>query len=161
MKIAFTGHRPDKLGGYALCPEHRKIKGHIHNFLKQMLEQYPELEVISGCALGIDQFAMEVAQSLGIPVTAAIPFDGFNERWPLASRRKLSMMLENCQEVHTICEPGYTAAKLQQRNQWMVDECDLLAAYWSGADGGTKNCIDYAKSRQCDLVVYDLEGVLV
>lgn len=161
MKIAFTGHRPNKLGGYALCPEHRKIRTHIHKFLTQQREEFgADLKVISGCALGIDQFAMEVAQSLGIPVIAAIPFDGFNSKWPLTSVRKLGMMLENCEDVQVVCEPGYAAWKLQKRNEWMVDEADLVVAYWDGSEGGTKNCIDHTKSRHRDLVVFDLNEVM-
>ena len=36
------------------------------------------------------------------------------------------------------------ALRMQARNQWMVDHCQLLIAVFDGSPGGTKNCVDYA-----------------
>ena len=140
--MAVTGHRPDKLGGYRAEENFRAIRRHMRDFL---LEAPPgELFLISGGALGIDQFWIEVGLHLDLPVIAALPFEGYDSRWPQFSREKYKKLLDKCHDVVYICEPGYSAAKLQDRNQWMVDNCDILTAYWNGSEGGTKNCIDYA-----------------
>lgn len=36
---------------------------------------------------------------------------------------------------------------MQRRNEFMVDNADMVLAYHDGSEGGTKNCVDYAKSQ--------------
>lgn len=141
--IAVTGHRPEKLGGYDNHEAHRVIRRHMRRFLEARLQE-EELILISGGALGIDQFWIEVGLYLQLPVIAALPFEGYNSRWPKASREKYEKLLAQCSSVRYICQPGYAGWKLQKRNQWMVDECNELVAYWNGSPGGTKNCYEYA-----------------
>ncbi len=140
--IAVTGHRPDKLGGYTAYDNHKAIRRHMKNFLEQAPEG--ELVLVSGGALGIDQFWIQVGLYLDLPVVAALPFVGYNEKWPREARRKYEKLLDRCDEVRYICEPGYAAWKLQTRNEWMVDHSTSLVAYWNGTPSGTQNCIDYA-----------------
>jgi len=142
---AVTGHRPDKLGGYDAHENFRAIRRHMRDFLQALPEERPGL--ISGGALGIDQFWIEVGFHLDLPVTVALPFEGYDAKWPGVSRQEYQKLLDKCTQVLYICEPGYAASKLQTRNEWMVDNCDELAAYWNGAKGGTKNCLDYAGIR--------------
>lgn len=112
--------------------------------MRDFLEQAPEGELflISGCALGIDQWWMEVGLWLGLPVIAAVPFEGFQAKWPVASQQKLDKLLAECHDIVYVCDPGYAAEKLQRRNEWMVNHCDTLVAYWNGTPGGTNNCED-------------------
>ncbi len=44
---------------------------------------------------------------------------------------------------------------MQKRNEWMVDNCDMLVAVWDGTDGGTYNCIDYAKRMKKPRILID------
>jgi uncharacterized phage-like protein YoqJ len=143
MIIAFTGHRPDKLGGYKLPnPTYIKVCREIDWLLTEL---QPE-KVITGMALGIDQWAASVAYKLGIPFIAAIPFEGQEKAWPEKSQQTYRLLRRLATE-EVIVSPGeYTAAKMRTRNQWMVDNCDSLIAVWDGSSGGTGNCIQYAKS---------------
>lgn len=51
MILAFTGHRPDKLGGYS---ETNPLRAQItYEIMKQLYELKPT-GVISGMALGVD-----------------------------------------------------------------------------------------------------------
>ena len=156
--IAVTGHRPDKRGGYRNDPAHKAIRRHMRDFL----EQAPggELVLISGGALGIDQFWMEVGLHLKLPVLAALPFEGYDSKWPDFSRQKYQKLLDKCDEVKYICEPGYNPGKLQIRNEWMVDNCDVLAAYYNGSPGGTKNCLDYAIHREKIINEFSTEDII-
>ena len=158
MIIAVTGHRPDKLGGYQDDTGHRSIRRHM----KAWLEGAPDgpLTLISGGALGVDQFWMEVGLFLKLPVIAALPFEGYDNKWPLASRVKYGKLLDLCEEVVYVSEPGYSAAKLQTRNEWMVDKATSLVGYWNGSQGGTKNCIDYATSMGLTTSIYDTDEII-
>lgn len=154
--IAVTGHRPNKLGGYNAEDNFRAIRRHM----KDLLTELAPSRIISGGALGIDQFWMEVGIYLGIPVIGALPFEGYDARWPKASREKYRGLLDKCEEVRYIGLVGYDPAKLQKRNEWMVDNSDLLVAYWDGSTGGTANCVDYAKKIQRDIKAYDIWDVI-
>lgn len=158
VRLAVTGHRPDKLGGYNNEESHKAIRRHMRDFLKEAPDG--ELFLISGGALGIDQFWMEVGIHMDLPVIAALPFEGYDAKWPVASRRIYKKLLDKCYEVVYVCEPGYEAHKLQTRNEWMVDNCDVLTAYWNGTPGGTSNCVDYAVKVGRQINIFNTDDII-
>lgn len=158
--IAVTGHRPDKLGGYNNEIAHSNIRRHMRGVLDEALRNLDSVSLISGGALGIDQFWMEVGLDMDLPVVAALPFEGYDARWPFASRQKYKKLLDDCLQVKYICEPGYASAKMQRRNEWMVDNCEILVAYWNGTPGGTANCVKYARLKGRKLIVYNPDEII-
>ena len=155
-RIAVTGHRPDKLGGYEATANFRIIRHHMCQLI--MLFDNPTL--LSGGALGIDQLWIEAGIELGTPVEAILPFEGYSDKWPLFARRKYQDLLDKCSAVRYVSEPGYETWKLQKRNEWLVDDSDVLVAYWTGVASGTKNCIDYAKSQDSVIVSFNPDRVI-
>lgn len=143
MIVAFTGHRPDKLGGYKL-PNETYIK--VCRDIDWLLKELNPEKVISGMALGVDQWAAHIAYKLGIPFVAAIPFEGQETAWPEASQKTYKILRKRASEEIIVSPGGYSADKMQVRNIWMVDNCDSLIAVWDGSKGGTGNCVEYAKS---------------
>lgn len=95
-------------------------------------------------ALGVDQDFAQISIELAIPFTAALPFIGQEDRWPESSRKYYEWLLERADDVVVVSPGGYSAAKMQVRNEWMVDNCDHLVAVWDGSEGGTGNCVRYA-----------------
>ena len=156
--IAVTGHRPHKLGGYNATENFRAIRRHMRDFLEQAPDG--ELVLISGGALGIDQFWMEVGLHMDLPVVAMLPFEGYDKMWPEFSRKKYRKLLDRCEEVMYVSEPGYTAWKLQKRNEQMVDNCEVLVAYWDGSAGGTMNCLDYAGAQKKIVNTFHLQDII-
>ena len=140
MIVAGTGHRPDKLGGYG-----NEVRNRLVSVARDWLESEEVEKVISGGALGWDQALAEAAQELTLPVTMAIPFRGFEARWPQTSVQFLHSLCNKAKEVVYICEEGYAPWKMQVRNVWMVDNCDVVLALWNGTSGGTANCVAYAE----------------
>ena len=137
--LAATGHRPDKLGGYG-DDVSRRLQRLAFGYLQQ---ERPE-RVIVGMALGWDQAVAEAALELGIPFTAAIPFEGQERRWPPESRGRYARLIEHAAAVEIVCDyPG--AKAMQRRNEWMVDRADKILALWDGSWGGTFNCVQYAR----------------
>lgn len=144
MIVAFTGHRPDKLGGYKLPnPTYVHVCQQIE---KVLLDVKPE-KAICGMALGVDSWAANVCRKLNIPYIAAVPFEGQEKAWPESSQRIYQSLLNRASEKVIVCEGAYAAYKMQVRNVWMVDHCDILIAIWDGTPGGTANCVSYAKSK--------------
>lgn len=143
MIIAGTGHRPNKLGGYRVPnPTFNSV---MEGMDKILLELRPDA-VICGMALGVDQWLAELCIFNGIPYIAAIPFQGFDSRWPEPSRVKYRQLLDAASRVEVVCTGGYEPWKMQRRNEWMVDNCDRLLAVFDGTDGGTANCVRYARN---------------
>lgn len=167
--IVGTGHRPDKLPGKYSETTYNAIKV----ITKKVLEVYEPNMIISGMALGFDQALCEVAQDLKIPVIAAVPFKGQEKFWPKESKEKYFSLLEECQQIIYVSEPGYSATKMQKRNQWMVDqladkEKDFVLSLWNKEDVncGTAHTLYYSIGKGInvkniwDLFVEEIEGKL-
>lgn len=140
--VAGTGHRPDKLGGHTADAMRR-----LDAFAEGLIDAARPRKVISGMALGWDQALVKAAGSCGIPYIAAVPFKGQESRWPFFSRKLYEILLSGAAEVIYVCEPGYAPWKMQRRNEWMVNNCEVLLELWDGSDGGTANCVRYADRK--------------
>lgn len=149
MIIAFTGHRPDKLGGYKV-PNLTYL--HICQQIDKTLRNLKPEKVISGMALGVDQWAAHIAHKLNIPFLAAIPFVNQECKWPEQSQRIYHKLLSLSSEQVIVSPGAYEREKMMIRNAWMVDHCDTLIAIWDGTKGGTGNCVEYAKSVNKDII---------
>lgn len=152
MIVAFTGHRPEKIGGYKL-PNPTYL--HVYKEIESTLKKLNPDKVISGMALGVDQIAAYIAYKLKIPFIAAVPFEGQEKAWPFKSQHIYKILLKNAIETVIVCDGGYAGYKLQKRNEWMVDHCDILIAVWDGTSGGTANCVNYAQSVNKEIIFID------
>lgn len=171
MKIAITGHRPNKLeNDYDLVsPLIKSITARILEELRIIGNTYPESQrtlknftFITGMALGIDTLFAKIAIEFNIPFIAAIPFVGQQGKWLSKSEKvyweilskasniilvdkNISISFGDLMMLDTKLPNGeYSPAKMQKRNEWMVDNCDILIAVWDGTSGGTANCYNYA-----------------
>lgn len=142
MILAYTGHRPDKLGGHKLPnPTYIKVCQAIDAKLRELK---PE-KVISGMAQGVDSWGAFIAHKLGIPFIAAVPFVNQESKWPQPSQKTYHQLLKLASEVVIVSEGGYAPEKMQIRNEWMIDRADMVLACWDGSDGGTRNAVMYAE----------------
>lgn len=152
MIVSFTGHRPQKLGGFKLPnPTYIKVCQKIESTLKEL---NPE-KVISGMALGVDQWAAFISYKLKIPFIAAVPFINQESKWPTFSQETYNKLIKLASEKVIVSDGEYSANKMQIRNEWMVDRCDQLIAIWDGSSGGTGNCVNYAKSKNKSIIYID------
>ena len=145
FKISFTGHRPQKLSPSS-------YQSQVRQFLSSQLSLHPDLLVISGGALGVDQVAAEVSLDLGIPYVFILPFpvDVMSARWPSSARKHLLHLISHAVRTYTV-QRSFSMSGYQRRNEVMVDHCDLLCAIFDGSPGGTANCIYYAQSIGKDI----------
>lgn len=103
-------------------------------------------------ALGVDQIAASAAIELDIPFIAAVPFLGQEKMWPTQSQDFYNLLISAAEDVVIVCDGDYSPQKMQTRNKWMVDKCDVLIAVFDGTPGGTKNCVDYAISKEKEII---------
>lgn len=145
--VAFTGHRPDKLGGYD-----NKTRLALGGLATEYLAQNRPGKAIVGMALGWDQAAAAACLALDIPFIAAVPFEGQARRWPEEAQARYRWLLDMAGHVEIVTpEPCYSShlvnRAMQRRNEWMVDRATRICALWDGSWGGTHNCIAYARKR--------------
>ena len=137
MIIAITGHRPQHL------QEYHRAEQHIKKFFREQFELLKPDAVVSGMALGVDQWAAQVALGCGVTLTAAIPFKVQAKRWTPTKASNIEIICKD--PISRWDAIGY----LQKRNEWMVDNSGyLLGVHISGQKGGTYNCIKYAKKKK-------------
>lgn len=152
MIVSVTGHRPDKLGGYANPEAEMKLYDIAIDWL---YANKPE-KVITGMALGWDQIIARAATVCDIPFTAAIPFKGQETMWPVASQKYYNKLLGYASEIIIVSPGAYTSRKMHIRNEWMVDNSDMVLAMWNGSPGGTGSCIKYAQKQSKPIInLYD------
>lgn len=155
--VAVTGHRPHKLGS-----EYNYI-GPYTEFVREQLRNYlltlKPIQAISGVAQGVDTIFALLSLELKIPLLAAVPFKGQEAKWPKKAQELYFQILNDpLTSVVYVSEPGYDSAKLQIRNEYMVDHCNLLLAVYDGTKGGTYNCIQYARRQKRDIRIIDPNG---
>lgn len=146
MILGVTGHRPDKIGGCEPNPLREKIRGKSREIL---LETNPK-EVLVGMALGFDTVIAEICAEENIPFVAAVPFLGQENRWRHPQQEHYRKLLDKASEVVFTGRKSSglpIPALMQIRNRWIVDRCDRILACWDGTDGGTANCLKYARQK--------------
>lgn len=173
MIITFTGHRPDKLGGYDFfSPLNNEIRKYFGNFLNKYIRNYTNIQFITGGAIGFDQMAFHICKILrddiytkeSIILELAVPFKKQYMMWNDVDKQRHFehiKLADKVTEVDTLekykCDKvpieWYHRDKMQLRNMYMVDNADLVIALWNNSKGGTANCINYAKKLKKEVII--------
>lgn len=149
----FTGHRPDKLGGYGDSAVKRNVVASLYAVIEQCVQNGVDT-FITGMALGVDTWAGFVVLDLKkkyphIRLFAYIPCSGQHSRWYSSSVDEWWSIIDGCDGVHYVHRSPFEKIGkrcMQDRNVAMVNDADVVIAVWDGTVGGTKNCVDYART---------------
>jgi len=152
MNLAITGRRPKNLGGYEI--PNRTYDAVRRALRARLLELRPE-KVLTGMALGVDQWAAELCIELKIPFVAVIPFVGQEKAWPRAAQKRYHALLAEAAEGVVVSRGEYTPEKMHLRNEYLVEHADELLAIWDGSPGGTSACRAYALKEGCPVTEID------
>ena len=146
----FTGHRPKNLPwGY----KEKGIKFFVFkNKFKKTIKQSIKagyIYFISGMALGIDMLCAEIILKLktkhpNIKLECAIPCKSQTEKWKTESINRHNKILSLADKITYTSNSNYYNGCMQKRNQYMIDNSNLLIAVFNGSNGGTKQTIEYA-----------------
>lgn len=180
--ICATGHRSDKLGcgkgddWSSKSPKLQPVRKQIEKKLRSILDfeiigGQKSFELISGMALGVDQLFFSVgyqlreeyaAQGIKVVLTAAVPCLEQDGIWKDDCKISYAAMLKTADKKVRISNKKFANDKgcMQRRNCFMVNNADMVLAYHNGSEGGTKNCVDYAKSQGAVIVNVFVEETL-
>jgi len=141
-----TGHRQDARIGMEESQSDRVFNALVDDavdVVRHVQERCKIVRGVSGMALFWDQALAQAFNFLGVPWTAALPFDGQEERWSEASRARWRKILSGATEQHVVCPGPYRDGVLQARNEWMARRGTHTIALWDGSPGGTANYLRY------------------
>ena len=147
----FTGHRPERL---EIPP------GKVKRWLEEQIRKAVEdgyTDFVTGMQRGVDIWAAEFVMQLkeeGEPVNlvAACAWKGMEGGWDQGWQDRYKEILKASDKiVYVSTTPGRAA--FFQRNHWMVDHSNRLLGVYTGAPGGTKETIEYAKKNGREVVV--------
>jgi uncharacterized phage-like protein YoqJ len=159
--IGFSGHRPQKLGGWD--PDdlwNKKIISVLDGLIKALKYIYgDDLRLIAGGALGVDQWVMELAVANSVKLTAAIPFRSYHSKWPMPRQKHYLDLLKNVDKTYYVCAEDKDLAygtMMMRRNQWILDMSEILIAVWDKQEnGGTYDAIRRAREMKVPILVID------
>lgn len=180
MNICFTGHRPNKLGGYDWTTEkNKRIIEKLKNLIISVTNDVSDKVIYFrfGAALGIDQMAFEIVYNIIKPMFSnkiilleiAVPYKNQYIKW---SKDDIDLYMNQLKKAdyvtyvdemehyntHTTRIGEHSNQKLQMRNQYMVDYSDILIGVWNNINkGGTSNCINYAKKLNRKIILMNPE----
>lgn len=143
--VAFTGHRTFKMqrGAPSLFdrPESpQALRERLSHLLRGLIEQ-GYTRFLSGMAEGFDLLAAEAVLALrveypNIQLVAVIPFAGQAQHFAPEVRKRYQAVLEQANQTITLSQ-HYSTDCFHRRNDYLVEQADLLVAYYNGTQGGT------------------------
>jgi uncharacterized phage-like protein YoqJ len=158
--ICFTGHRPERLGGYDPNPIQSWVKESLRTAIHRAIDK--EIKYfISGGAMGVDQWAAEILleikkQNRAVNLFIAKPFASQANKWTKEVKAEYEKILQGSDKIIEVSGGGFAAWKMHKRNRWMVDHSQYVIAIWDQAKkGGTWNCLEYALKKGKKVFVVD------
>ena len=111
---------------------------------------------ITGMAQGVDIWAAEIVlerkkHNSALHLICAVPHIGFEKRRNKNEKERFRSIIQNADYTQVICD-HYFKACYQKRNEFMVDNSNLVIAVWNGAVSGTKNTILCAQRKGVKIV---------
>ena len=149
-RCCFTGHRPEKLN-----VSEEEVKKRLKIAISRAIEDGFNV-FISGMARGIDMWAAEIVleeRCLNdeIKLVCVSPYKGVHNPWNYRERERYINILDNADVTKFVCE-HYSSRCYHVRNCYMVDHSTRVIAAYNGEKGGTKNTVNYAKSKGIEVI---------
>lgn len=130
FKVMITGNRPFKLQKDKAFVAKRKM----YDYLQYLKSVYGDkLLVLTGMALGPDQWAAEICIKCGIKFDAYIPFRDQESPWKWDEQQYYQILMQSANQVH-IAEMNAPSGgqAYHRRNDMLVADCNYAIAVFNG-----------------------------
>jgi ribonuclease HI/uncharacterized phage-like protein YoqJ len=135
--LLVTGPRPPQIGGYGPNPTASKIKDQLHKIIVAKAEMSPDLKVMTGLGLGVEQIVATVAIEAHVPFVAVLAYPNQDSIWPDGAKREYAGLLEQAESeiVMQATSPATkqaAGAALTRRTAWMAKAANEAIVVWDG-----------------------------
>lgn len=147
MKIALTGHRPQRLFGEDL---ENKDWTKIREWLKETLIENNCTVAYSGMASGSDMLfalaVLDLKSEININLNLVFPCKGYGAKSSFSKYHEWRKKIINSSNKQIYIHEKYCKGADDDRDKYMVENCDILITIFDGNNvGGVYNTIKYAK----------------
>lgn len=152
--VAITGHRPG-----SLSKDQRQYMQEGLRFIADgLVEYYGAERFLTGLALGADTIWAELAISYGIEYDAYIPFEGQEERWSQADKKRYRD-LRSSANSEKVFGRQFSNRLYHARNDALIRDSDLLVAVWrpSVQKGGTFSTVQKSLRKNHPTLLLDMD----
>lgn len=119
-----------------------------------LLDEAPSA-ILTGLGLGWGQAVARAALAHGIPVIARLAHMGQADRWSKRQNEDYSALLQQCriELLHPAIPDSEEAAAglISVCRESMVNECDLVLAFWDGSECDAADFVRAAEDRLIDV----------
>lgn len=167
FKIALTGHRPNKLGGYNLRkPDYQILRQKLAEEIINKSMIYSHIICHSGMALGADTIwalaindVRSILDNHQIEFIADIPCPEQTRLWRQNDQQLWKLLVDSA-DKKIIYADHYSPKAMMQRNIGMINDCDLLIAVYNGdKTGGTAQSVKYARSKNKKIKIINPKSI--
>jgi uncharacterized phage-like protein YoqJ len=143
--VGGTGHRPHRLPPGC----ERWARAALDDLVVRLRNEHGTRTVVSGLALGFDQWLAYAALEAGLRLWAHVPFPQQADSWPQPQRDEYCRLLAAADQV-TVYGNGYRAALYHARNDGMLTACNAMIALWDSGStsGGTRGVVEKIRARR-------------
>lgn len=146
---AFTGPRPEKLD----ISESFLFENIVKEIKLLHLQGYTHF--LSGMSRGFDLISalavLSLEDELGIELICIVPYVDQCKAWSFDDKKVYNDILSRAR--HTICmSDTYFNTVFFARNRLLVDNSSKILTYYNKTKGGTKYTLDYANSKNVDII---------
>ncbi len=157
----FTGYRPQKFP-FDLVKGNREYT-EFENLLTNTVLDLCDRGIVTfytGMAMGFDIVAAETVLDIrecygAVRLVAAIPFSGQSSRFDETWKKRYERILRAADETVLLSDTYYKGC-FENRNQFMVDNSDVVVTWFDGQKGGTASTLYYAQKNEKEIInLYD------
>lgn len=144
-----TGHRPRSLD----ADTHPWIRDELHRLAVKLRDTHGTQVVISGMAVGVDQWWAQAALDAGLVLWAYVPFPQQSDRWPDVARTQWRALLDRAARVRQFGD-HYDVRWLHARNDGMLTDSRAVVAVHlpDKATGGTASAVRKAERLRMPII---------
>lgn len=160
-KCCFTGHRPKSLpfGYNENEPACKKLKEQLMENIERQITDNGVTHFVSGMAMGVDIYAAEAVLELkkkypNITLECVILCETQANDWSESWRDRYFDIIIRSDDAKTL-QTHYSSGCMRKRNEYMVDNSDVVIAVWNGKKGGTGGTVEYALKNEKNVVIID------
>lgn len=158
LACCFTGYRPNKFP-FEFSDTDPRYAAFESSLLEAIFSLPKEncFTFYTGMAMGFDILAAEMVLLLKekgdcvVNLICVLPFRNQTAGWDEGWKKRYDNVLQNADEVILISEEYYKGCYFK-RNDFMVDNSDLVLTYFDGVQGGTAATLKYAAKKNKKII---------